>query len=96
QFKPMIKGIVPSGVTLAEIKCQLTEAPAGVVVDATIDKVLLDVVLTRVSSRSSAISNHHQQQQQHTCTTPGSPSTSITSALLPVYEHTEELPPDYY
>ncbi|KAJ1867956.1 hypothetical protein H4R99_003114 [Coemansia sp. RSA 1722] len=95
QFKPMVKGIVPSGVTLAEIKCQFAEAPAGTLVDATVDKALLDVVLTRVSSRSSTIASNQQQQTQPI---PGSPSSSFatTVALLPVYEHTEELPPDYY
>ncbi|KAJ2722640.1 hypothetical protein GGI07_003167 [Coemansia sp. Benny D115] len=91
QFKPMVKSIVPSGITLAEIFDELAGASPGDVVDATVNKALLDVVLSRVSTRTLATAAQQQQQQA-----PASPSGSSRSGFLPVYEYSRELPPSYY
>ncbi|KAJ1665206.1 hypothetical protein EV178_003384 [Coemansia sp. RSA 1646] len=60
QFKPMLRVLVPSGITLSEIKDELERAELHTLLDATRDKNLLDVVLTRVSTRGSAQSGDIQ------------------------------------
>ncbi|KAJ2392389.1 hypothetical protein GGI23_005227 [Coemansia sp. RSA 2559] len=60
QFRPLLKVLVPSGVTLSEIKAELERAEPHTLLDATRNKILLDVVLTRVSTRGSALSSDAQ------------------------------------
>ncbi|KAJ1795565.1 hypothetical protein LPJ59_004271 [Coemansia sp. RSA 2399] len=57
QFRPLLKVLVPSGVTLSEIKAELERAEPHTLLDDTRNKNLLDVVLTRVSTRGSVLSS---------------------------------------
>ncbi|KAJ2397925.1 hypothetical protein GGI05_000381 [Coemansia sp. RSA 2603] len=86
QFKPILKVVVPSGVTLSEIREQLESAVPGKLVDATCNKELLDIVLTRVSSRSSTINGRTNSEN---------PRVQPEQTRLPVYEYNNDLPPKY-
>ncbi|KAJ2305034.1 hypothetical protein IWW55_002141 [Coemansia sp. RSA 2706] len=83
QFHPLLKLIVPSGISLDEIRRQLQTAVAGETVDATHNKELLNNVLSRVSTYDTVGSG---------CT--GHSQMSPNS--LPPYEYRRRLPPSYY
>ncbi|KAJ1892412.1 hypothetical protein LPJ66_006357 [Kickxella alabastrina] len=89
QFKPFLKSIVPSGITLAEIAGELKRASPGLVTAATSNKTLLNVVLARVSSQSPVEVDHGQNNYGlHSF-----PHTRDNG--LSVCEYDSELPPLY-
>ncbi|KAI9500923.1 hypothetical protein GGI25_004844 [Coemansia spiralis] len=64
QFKPMVKILAPSGITLAEISSELNRAIPGSMLDVTRNKALLSMALSRVSTRSSYLSGNSQKTLQ--------------------------------
>ncbi|KAJ2825621.1 hypothetical protein GGI24_003110 [Coemansia furcata] len=82
QFKPMLKAIVPSGITLPEIRDVLRRAEPGIVLDTTRDKDLLNVVLSRITTRCSAME-------------PNPDYLIERGDLLPAYDVSTEPPPEY-
>ncbi|KAJ2014802.1 hypothetical protein IWW57_005800 [Coemansia sp. S610] len=96
QFKPMLKALVPSGITLPEIRDVLRRVEPGVVLDTTRDKDLFNAALSRVTTRCSAMSSNpdeHFDQGGHGCLL--SPSPGRGGLRLPAYEVSAELPPEY-
>ncbi|KAJ2449670.1 hypothetical protein GGF42_004702 [Coemansia sp. RSA 2424] len=94
QFKPMLKAIVPSGITLPEIRDVLRRAVPGVVLDTTTNKALLNVVLSRVTTRCSASGPNPDDSFEQRRYLSLSPSPG-QAGLLPAYETLDELPPEY-
>ncbi|KAJ1961865.1 hypothetical protein GGI12_003008 [Dipsacomyces acuminosporus] len=89
EFKPVLKVIVPSGVTLPEIREELGRATPNVLLDATSNKELLDTVLSRVTSRNSALTRSQSVGSN-------SSSGSSGSQLPPPYESSSNAPPPAY
>ncbi|KAJ2740670.1 hypothetical protein GGI20_005686, partial [Coemansia sp. BCRC 34301] len=87
QFKPMLKAIVPSGISFPEIRDVLRRAVPGVVFDTTSNKVLVNVVLSRVTTRCSELGQRRYLSM--------SPSPERAGLLLPAYESSDEPPPEY-
>ncbi|KAJ2469703.1 hypothetical protein GGI03_000151 [Coemansia sp. RSA 2337] len=95
QFHPMLKAIVPSGITLPEIRDVLRRVEPGVVLDTTNNKDLLNVVLSRITTRCSAMGPNPDDlfgREGHLSLTPPSPRRR---GLLPAYDAPAEPPPEY-
>ncbi|KAJ2659770.1 hypothetical protein IWW48_003283 [Coemansia sp. RSA 1200] len=81
-FRPMLRVLVPSGVTLSDIRAELERAEPYTLLDATRDKNLLDTVLTRTSKKGDDCSGFFGETQEE--------------APLPGYkESIEQSPPRY-
>ncbi|KAJ2488800.1 hypothetical protein IWW37_004504 [Coemansia sp. RSA 2050] len=96
QFKPMLKALVPSGITLPEIRDVLRRAEPGVVLDTTKNKDLSNAALSRVMTRCSGMTSNpddHFGRGGHRCLL--SPSPRRGGLLLPAYEVSAEPPPEY-
>ncbi|KAJ1955440.1 hypothetical protein EC988_001883 [Linderina pennispora] len=100
-FRPLVKIIVPAGITLKEISEKMRTSAPDSVVDATADKGLLSVVLERVSTRDSmqwreVRASMESRERMEVCDTRGSQeSSSRVRFLLPVYRRSEQPPPAY-
>ncbi|KAJ2609197.1 hypothetical protein H4S08_004147 [Coemansia sp. RSA 1365] len=84
QFHPLLKIIVPSGISLPEIRSELDCAQSDKLRDATHNKNLLNTVLSRTSSRGTS------------STYPKRNSGTLSPSVLPAYERRDQLPPSYF
>ncbi|KAJ2801754.1 hypothetical protein H4R20_003551 [Coemansia guatemalensis] len=84
QFHPLLKIIVPSGISMPEIREELDCAEPYKLRDATHNKSLLNTVLSRTASRNTSSSY------------PKRSSGPLSPPALPAYERREQLPPSYF